>query len=194
MTLYFASHNLHKVEEIRAILPAGIELKSLVDLNQVKEIPETGSTIAENSMLKAQYVYAHYGVSCFADDTGLEVTALNDAPGIYSARYAGLQKNSEDNMNLLLQNLDGIEDRSARFKTVITYLTETGAIHQFTGTVEGKITLQKSGTSGFGYDPIFLPEGYDQTFAEMPLTLKNEISHRGKAFKALVQFLKTEMS
>ena len=189
MTIYFATHNQNKVKEIAKLLPKGMELRSLDDLGLHEDIPETANTIEGNSLMKTEYVFNKHGVACFGDDTGLEVDALNGEPGVFSARYAGPQKNSEDNMHLLLSKLEGSQNRSARFKTVITFIDEEGTSTQFTGIAEGSITLKKSGNEGFGYDPIFQPEGYSITFAEMSAEEKNKISHRGKAFTQLVNFL-----
>ena len=188
MKLVFATNNLNKLKEVQSILPEHIELLSLKDIGCHEDIPETQDTIEGNAIQKADYLKTHYGYDCFADDTGLEVKALNGEPGVYSARYAGPQRNAEDNMNKLLNNLESKEDRSAQFKTVIALILN-GEQHTFTGICKGKITISKSGNKGFGYDPIFKPEGYQQTFAEMDLDLKNEIGHRGKAVKQLVAFL-----
>ncbi|MEQ8472796.1 MAG: non-canonical purine NTP diphosphatase [Marinoscillum sp.] len=192
MKLYFATHNENKLREISKLLPTGLELLGLNDLNLHEDIPETADTIAGNSLMKTQYVYQKHHVACFGDDTGLEVKALNGEPGVYSARYAGEQKNSNDNMDLLLSKLSGIENRSARFVTIITYITEEGKTHQFIGKAEGKITTSRSGQEGFGYDPIFQPDGFDVTFAEMSAEEKNKISHRAKAFQQLIEFLSKE--
>ena len=192
MILYFASHNQNKVKEIAKLLPQGMELRSLDDLNLHEDIPETASTIEGNSLMKTEYVYKKHRVACFGDDTGLEVDALNGEPGVYSARYAGPQKSSEDNMSLLLSKLEGVQNRKARFKTVITFFDENGEISQFTGIATGGITNTKSGSEGFGYDPSFQPDGYPVTFAEMSAEDKNKISHRGKAFEQLVNFLKNK--
>jgi XTP/dITP diphosphohydrolase len=187
-TLCFATNNAHKLEEIQAILGASFELLSLNDIHCKEELPETGNTLEANSLQKAKYLYDNYQVDCFADDTGLEVHALGGEPGVYSARYAGLQRSHTDNVNLLLKNLVNKPDRSARFRTVIT-LIQNGNITQFEGIVNGKIIEDLRGTEGFGYDPIFIPEGYDRTFAEMSLMEKGEISHRGRAFEKLVTYL-----
>jgi len=184
----FATNNGHKLEEIQAILGNNFELLSLKDINCQEELPETGNTLEANSLQKAKYLYDNYQIDCFADDTGLEVHALGGEPGVYSARYAGLQRSSVDNVNLLLKNLINKSDRSARFRTVIT-LIQNGTITQFEGIVNGKIIDDLRGTEGFGYDPIFIPDGYDKTFAEMSLSQKGEISHRGIAFQKLIKFL-----
>ena len=186
--LCFATNNAHKIEEIQAILGDSFELLSLNDIHCQEELPETGNTLEANSLQKAKYLYDNYQIDCFADDTGLEVQALGGKPGVYSARYAGSQRSHADNINLLLKNLVGITNRSARFRTVIT-LIQNGKITQFEGIVNGKIIDELKGTQGFGYDPIFIPEGYDRTFAEMDLIEKGVISHRGRAFQQLVEFL-----
>ncbi|MEQ8365002.1 MAG: RdgB/HAM1 family non-canonical purine NTP pyrophosphatase [Cyclobacteriaceae bacterium] len=191
MELYFASHNANKLVEIQKILPSFISLKNLDDLGLTEEIVEDGKTIEENSLIKASYVFKNYHVACFADDTGLEVNVLNGEPGVYSARYAGAQKNSGDNMDLLLDKLADKTDRSAHFKTVITFISSAKESIQFEGIVKGHILNEKKGIGGFGYDPIFVPEGYDTTFAEMDLSEKNKISHRALAFQKLVSHLET---
>lgn len=188
MKLVFATHNPNKFKEVKVLLPSYIELVSLTDIGCHTEIPETAETLVGNAQLKADFVTQHYGLSCFADDTGLLVDALNGAPGVYSARYAGEQKSAEDNMNKLLLALKNKNSRAARFKTVIALnLNEKHKV--FMGVVEGQITSTKSGKKGFGYDPIFQPEGYDKTFAELPLETKNKISHRAKAIEQLVEYL-----
>ncbi len=187
--LCFATNNAHKVAEIQAILGNSFELLSLKDIHCKEELPETGNTLEANSLQKAKYLYDNYHVDCFADDTGLEVHALGGEPGVYSARYAGEQRSHADNINLLLKNLVNKSDRSARFRTVIT-LIQDGNITQFEGIVNGKIIEDLRGTEGFGYDPVFIPEGFNRTFAEMTLIEKGEISHRGRAFQKLVDFLK----
>lgn len=189
MKLVFATHNNNKLREVQSLLPSSITLLSLTDINCIEEIAETGTTLQENAQLKADYVTKNYNYPCFADDTGLEVDALNGAPGVYSARYAGEQCNAEDNMNKLLTALEKEPNRAARFKTVIA-LNLPKEQKQFTGIAEGEITLEKYGRKGFGYDPIFRPKGYPNTFAELPLEEKNSISHRGKAVTLLVNYLK----
>lgn len=189
MKLVFASNNKNKIKEIQQLLPDSIQILSLEAIGCHEEIPETADTIEGNAILKANYVTEKYGYDCFADDTGLEVAALNGEPGVYSARYAGEQRNAEDNMNLLLANLNQKDNRSAQFKTVIA-LNINGTQHLFTGIAKGKITTEKSGSQGFGYDPIFQPEGYNETFAELALETKNQISHRGKATQLLISYLK----
>ncbi len=188
MKLVFATNNLNKLKEVQSLIPSKIELLSLADIGCTEDIPETTPTIEGNAMQKAQYIKQKYGYDCFADDTGLEVTALDGAPGVYSARYAGKAKDSNANMNKLLDELQKKEDRSAQFKTVIA-LELNNKLETFTGICEGKITLDKKGDGGFGYDPIFQPDGYSKTFAELPLDEKNKISHRGKAVQQLVDFL-----
>jgi XTP/dITP diphosphohydrolase len=190
MTLCFATNNIHKVKEIQALLGTTFNLQSLHDIGCVEELAEDQDTLEGNSLQKAQYVFDHYQVACFADDTGLEVEALNGAPGVYSARYAGAQRNANDNMRLLLKNLQGKDNLNARFRTVIT-LIMPASTHQFEGILNGTITFEKRGTQGFGYDPIFVPDGYQQTLAELDLTEKNKISHRARAIQKLVLFLKT---
>lgn len=188
MKLVFASNNKNKINEIQSILNGSIQLLSLEDIGCHEEIPETANTIEGNAILKANYVTEKYGYDCFADDTGLEVTALNGEPGVYSARYAGEQKNADDNMNKLLNSLIDKEDRSAQFKTVIA-LNLNGEQHLFTGIAKGEITSNKTGNNGFGYDPIFQPENYSETFAELASDVKNKISHRAKATQQLIDYL-----
>lgn len=188
MKLVFATHNLNKLQEVRMLLPQSIDLLSLDDLGCTNDIAETATTLAGNAQIKADFVWEKYRVPCFSDDTGLEVNALNGAPGVYSARYAGPQKNAQDNMNKLLSELENHTDKSAQFKTVIA-LNLNGKQHLFTGIVRGTIIAEKRGTQGFGYDPIFVPEGYDATFAEMTLAEKALLSHRGKALQQLIDFL-----
>lgn len=190
----FATNNKHKLEEVRNILGPGFEIVSLSDIGCHADIPETGTTLEENAMIKARYVYENYGISVFADDTGLEVEALGGEPGVYSARYAGGEgHDSEANMRKLLQNMEGKENRRARFRTVIAYILENadGTLERgsMDGIVGGKITLEKRGASGFGYDPVFLPDGYSETFAEMPAEVKNTISHRARAVEKFARFL-----
>ncbi len=188
MKLVFASNNLNKIKEIQSILNGSIQLLSLEEIGCNEEIPETANTIEGNTILKANYVTEKYGYDCFADDTGLEVTALNGEPGVYSARYAGEQRDSNDNMNKLLDSLKDKSDRSAQFKTVIA-LNIKGKQHLFTGIAKGEITFDKAGNHGFGYDPIFQPESYKETFAELSSEIKNKISHRAKATQQLIDFL-----
>jgi XTP/dITP diphosphohydrolase len=188
MQLVFASNNKHKIQEIQALVPTDFQILSLEDIGCFEEIPETANTIEGNAILKANYVTDNYGYPCFADDTGLEVDALLGAPGVYSARYAGEQKNAEDNMNKLLHELGYITNRKAQFKTVIC-LNINGTQQLFTGIINGKIIHEKTGLNGFGYDPIFVADGSDKTFAELSLQEKASISHRGIAVTQLLAFL-----
>ena len=187
--LIFATNNAHKLEEISSILGEKIELLSLKDIDCSTDIPETADTLEGNAMQKAEYIYQNYGVDCFADDTGLEVEALNGAPGVFSARYAGDGHNSEANMQKLLQNMQGITNRKAQFRTVICLIMD-GKRHLFEGVCKGEIIKEKRGGAGFGYDPIFKPEGYEKTFAELGNEIKNKISHRAKAVEMLCKYLK----
>jgi XTP/dITP diphosphohydrolase len=188
MQLVFATNNLNKLKEVQVLIPSYVKLLSLKDIGCFEDVPETQTTIEGNAKQKAEYIKLHYGFDCFADDTGLEVEALNNEPGVYSARYAGEQRDANDNMNLLLKNLTDKANRSAQFKTVIA-LHLNGKLESFTVVCKGTITKEKSGAKGFGYDPIFKPEGFEQTFAEMDLELKNTIGHRGKAVAQLIVFL-----
>jgi XTP/dITP diphosphohydrolase len=187
MKLIFASHNAHKATEIQRILPSWIEIKTLSDLHYMDEIPENEATIEGNSQFKARFIHEKFEQNCFADDTGLEISSLNGRPGVHSARYAGEQRDSNDNMNKVLEELALMSDRSAQFKTVITLYWE-GAEHQFEGIVRGQIATLKTGSEGFGYDPIFIPEGETRSFAEMTLEEKNQYSHRARAIEKLVAF------
>lgn len=188
--LVFATNNAHKLDEISSILGDKIELLSLKDINCHVDIPETADTLEGNAMLKAAYIYENYGLDCFADDTGLEVEALDGAPGVFSARYAeGEGHNAEANMQKLLQNMQGIQNRKAQFRTAICLILD-GKKHLFEGIVKGEIIKEKRGGSGFGYDPIFVPEGYTKTFAELGNETKNKISHRAQAVEKLCRFLK----
>ena len=190
MRLCFATNNDHKLTEVRALLPASIELLSLRDIGCHEELPETQDTLEGNARQKAEYVWEHYGVACFADDTGLEVTALHGAPGVYSARYAGPQRRTEDNVQKLLQELHGAPDRSAAFRTVVALVQPGTGTLEFAGEVRGTITEALRGVDGFGYDPVFQPaEGDGRTFAEMSLAEKNAISHRARAVAGLVRYL-----
>lgn len=184
-----ATNNAHKLKEIAAILGQEIELLSLKDIQCFADIPETADTLEGNARQKAMYIYENYGMDCFADDTGLEVEALGGAPGVFSARYAGEGHDSEANMQKLLKELAGKENRKAQFRTVIC-LIRNGKEHLFEGIVKGEIIQEKRGGEGFGYDPIFVPEGYDLTFAELGDDVKNTISHRARAVEKLCQFLK----
>ena len=222
MKIVFATNNQHKLSEIRSILGDSIEVLSLKDIGCDVDIPETGTTLEENAIQKAQYVYDNYHIDCFADDTGLEVDALNGAPGVYSARYASMaglpsetsqtsststastpaSHDSEANMARLLRELGNNNNRRARFRTVIALIqkknvcpcgcTAIKEIHQFEGIFEGQIICERRGGEGFGYDPIFQPDGYDQTFAELGMDIKNHISHRARATQKLAEFLKSE--
>ena len=188
--LVFATNNAHKLDEISSILGEKVELLSLKDIHCHVDIPETADTLEGNAMLKAEYIYKNYGLDCFADDTGLEVEALNGAPSVYSARYAGGEEhNAEANMQKLLQNMQGVQNRKAQFRTAICLILD-GKKHLFEGIVKGEIIKEKRGSSGFGYDPIFVPEGYTKTFAELGNETKNKISHRALAVEKLCRFLK----
>ena len=205
MKIVFATNNKHKLSEIRDILGDGFEVLSLKDIGCDVDIPETGQTLDENALQKAQYVYDHYHIDCFADDTGLEVDALDGAPGVYSARYANMEDptaeshDAEANMTRLLRELGENNNRKARFRTVIALIqkrdvcpcgcTSIKEIHKFEGIVEGEIIRERRGGEGFGYDPIFQPDGYDQTFAELGMEIKNHISHRARAVAKLAEFL-----
>lgn len=189
MKLCFATNNPHKLEEVADLLGAEFELLTLRDVGCTDDIPETGDTLEANSLLKAQYVWERYGIPCFADDSGLEVEALGGAPGVYSARFAGQHGNHLANNLLLLQKLEGQTNRSAQFRAVVT-LIQDATPQQFEGVVRGRIRHQMSGAEGFGYDPVFEPEGFDRTFAEMTLAEKNTLSHRARAMAALCNFLK----
>src|SRR5688572_18915900 len=188
MKLCFATNNSHKLEEVRHAINH-FQIVSVDEINCFEELPETRDTLEGNSLQKAEYVFDRYKVPCFADDTGLEVEALNNAPGVYSARYAGPQRNADDNMNLLLKNLQGKTNLNARFRTVISLVGLQSSPVLLEGIVSGVIVLERRGTSGFGYDPIFLPEGYAKTFAEMSMDEKNELSHRARAVKKLEAYL-----
>jgi XTP/dITP diphosphohydrolase len=190
MQLVFATNNQNKLKEVQALVPKHITLLSLADINCNEDIPETQATIEGNAKQKADYIKTQYGYDCFADDTGLEVDALDGAPGVYSARYAGPERDATANMDRLLKELFNKDNRAAQFKTVIA-LHLNGAFHEFTGLCRGKIINEKRGDQGFGYDPIFQPEGYESTFAQMDLSLKNKIGHRGKAIRKLIDYLKS---
>lgn len=189
-TLVFATNNKHKLDEVRKITSGLVNIVSLEDIDCHDDIPETSDTLEGNALQKAEYIKEHYGLDCFADDTGLEVEALNNAPGVFSARYAGPGHDSESNMNKLLEEMNNIENRKARFRTVIALLLNDKQ-YVFEGIVNGEITKEKRGTTGFGYDPIFIPDNYTQTFAEMGNDIKNTISHRAEAVKKLSAFLST---
>lgn len=184
----FATNNTNKIKEISRLLPADFHVLSLAEIGCLEELAEDQDTLEGNSFQKADYVNKQYHVSCFADDTGLEVFALNGEPGVFSARYAGKHRNNDDNIDLLLGKLNKESSRSAQFRTVITLIIE-GEVHQFEGIVKGHISLDRQGEGGFGYDPIFIPEGEERTFAQMNLDEKNKISHRGLAVKKLINYL-----
>ena len=186
--LVFATNNTHKLEEIKAILGDKVEILSLADIDCHSDIPETADTLEGNARQKSMFIYEHYGLDCFADDTGLEVDCLNGAPGVFSARYAGDGHDSQANMEKLLREMNGKTNRKARFRTVIS-LIENGEEHQFEGIVNGKIIEKKRGETGFGYDPIFRPDGYEETFAELGNEIKNKISHRANAVASLCEYL-----
>ncbi len=190
-SLVFATGNQHKLEEVQGLLGKDFALSCLKDVGITEEIPEDAFTLHENALQKARYVYARCGCACFADDTGLEIEALNGEPGVFSARYAGSQKDSVANMQLVLQKLSGIANRKAQFRTVIAYIDAMGNEFLFEGKVEGQIIETPTGAAGFGYDPIFVPMGYVETFAELPMEVKNSMSHRGRAIQKLVDFLCT---
>lgn len=189
MKLVFATNNKHKLQEVRDIIGSGVEVLSLNDIDCHDDIPETADTLQGNALIKARYIYEKYGIDCFADDTGLEVEALGGEPGVYSARYAGEECDSEANMHKLLHNLTGKKNRNAQFRTVIALIID-GKEMLFNGIVKGTITEEKCGTSGFGYDPVFIPEGFSESFAQMDSATKNSISHRYRATKELSNYLK----
>ena len=191
MKLVFATNNKHKLEEVRAILGNRIEVLSLNDINCHDDIPETADTLEGNALIKARYIHDKFGVDCFADDTGLEVESLNGEPGVYSARYAGEECNPEANMYKLLQNLTGKNNRNAQFRTVIALIIQ-GEEKLFNGIVKGTISNEKMGNAGFGYDPIFIPEGFSESFAQMTSDMKNSISHRYRATEELSKYLKQQ--
>ncbi|WKK67431.1 non-canonical purine NTP diphosphatase [Lutimonas zeaxanthinifaciens] len=189
MKIVFATNNKHKVKEIKDLLPSGIQVMTLDEIGCNEEIEETAATLEGNAKIKSDHVKEEYGYDCFADDTGLEVEVLEGAPGVYSARYAGENATFEENVNKLLDALEGQSNRKARFRTVIS-LNINGEQQYFEGVCNGEIELSAKGSQGFGYDPVFKPDGYDQTFAEMDLSTKGRISHRGRAVQKLVEFLK----
>ncbi|MBA4239887.1 MAG: non-canonical purine NTP pyrophosphatase [Sphingobacteriaceae bacterium] len=190
MKLIFATHNKNKLKEVKSLVPSSIELLSLDEINFHNEIEETADTIEGNALLKAKTIFEKTGINCFADDSGLLVDALNGAPGVYSARYAGEQKNDQDNMRKLLQELKDNPNRNAHFKTAMALIID-GKDYLFEGKIEGKIITEKLGANGFGYDPIFVPDGYNETFAQLDSETKNKISHRAKAIKQLLEFINT---
>ncbi len=189
MKLVFATHNQNKVKEISALLPDHFHVLSLDEIDFRDEIPETARTLEGNASIKAQTIYDQIGVNCFADDSGLEIDALHMEPGVHSARYAGEQRNDDANMDLVLERLHGKSNRTAQFRTVIILIID-GTAHSFEGIIRGTITEEKRGKEGFGYDPIFKPDGFNKTFAQMGMTEKNAISHRSRAFEKMINFLK----
>lgn len=190
--IVFATNNMHKLFEIRSILKNEFEVLSLSDIGYYDDIPETGNTLAKNASQKSHTIYNQFNLDCFSDDTGLDIDALNGEPGVYSARYSGKNASYDDNVNKVLNKLDGVENRKAAFRTVISLIFD-GKEYQFEGRVSGHITIEKHGNGGFGYDPIFQPDGFDTTFAEMPLEIKNKISHRAKAIEKLVISLNEQL-
>lgn len=188
-SICFATNNQHKLEEVRHALVPDFLVLSLQEINCNEELPETGNTLQANALQKADHVFKNYGIACFADDTGLEVEVLNNEPGVYSARYAGPQRNNEQNIDLLLANLKNKNNRRAQFRTVICWRTTSGAQY-FEGIVKGEIIEARRGNAGFGYDAVFVPDGFTKTFAEMSMEEKNQLSHRGQAVKKLTTFLK----
>lgn len=193
-TIVFASHNAHKTEEMRRICGERFRIVSLADLGCDTDIPENGLTLEENAEAKARWVYERYGMECFADDTGLEVDALGGAPGVHTARFAGPECDARANVDLLLERLRGVSDRRARFRTVIAHMDASGVLRLFHGTAEGSIAEARRGVAGFGYDPVFVPEGSVLSFAEMGADEKNAISHRGRATAGLITFLQSTLS
>lgn len=189
MSLIFATNNKHKLEEIAHLTEGIIEVKGLSQVGIAEEIPETHETLIENAIEKATFIHEKYGFDCFADDTGLEIDVLDGRPGVYSARYAGENCTFEDNVNKVLSEMGDTKNRKARFRTIIA-LIQNGKTHTFEGFVDGQIIKDKKGVKGFGYDPVFVPEGYEQTFAEMDLELKNTISHRARALQKFLTYLK----
>jgi len=188
MKICFATNNKKKIEEVKAALGSEFQIVSLEEIGCHEELPETGNTLEFNAFQKARYVKENYGVDCFADDTGLEVNALGSEPGVFSGRYAGEPRSDERNMDKLLKNLEGKTDRTAQFRTVIALILD-GSEYQFEGIAKGEILSERTGTGGFGYDPIFRPDGFSKSFAELTMEEKNQISHRGKAVKLLIDFL-----
>ena len=193
MKIVFATNNPNKLAEIRQLMPEGIEILSLKDINCLEELPETSDTLEDNAAQKAYYVYDNYGHNCFSDDTGLEIEVLDGRPGVYSARYAGPECRAEDNIQKILAEMKGEVNRDASFRTIISLVID-GREFQFEGQIEGQIIPEKWGDQGFGYDPIFLPDGYEESFAQMTVEEKNIISHRGLAVKKLIQFLQKELN
>ena len=195
MKIVFATNNQNKLAEIRQLMPEGIEILSLKDINCLEDLPETSDTLEDNATQKAFYVFDNYRHNCFADDTGLEIVALDGRPGVYSARYAGTEANDADNVDKLLRNLEGILEskRQARFRCVLCLIDKDGGTYYFEGACEGYIGIKPRGESGFGYDPIFLPVGYESSFAELGESIKSELSHRAKAVIACKQFFKKKL-
>lgn len=191
MKICFATNNKNKIKELRVLAGEKHEILSLSDISCFDELPETKDTLAGNSEQKARFIFENYGVACFADDTGLLVEALNQAPGVYSARYAGPECDSEKNMQKLLFEMQDVENRKAKFQTVITYIDKKGVATAFEGEIKGTIAKKKSGTDGFGYDPLFIPENQTKSFSEMSMNEKNSVSHRARAVKKLIEFLNT---
>ncbi len=192
-TIVFASHNSHKVEEMRRICGPAFRLLSLADMGCTTDIPEDGDTLESNALAKARWVHERYGVECFADDTGLEVDALDGRPGVHTARFAGPECDTVANVDLLLRLLEGRSDRAARFRTVVAHIAADGTERTFHGTCEGRIATERHGAAGFGYDPVFVPDGGERTFAQMPPAEKNAISHRGRATALLIDFLQSTL-
>jgi len=190
MYVCFATNNENKLIEIRRLLGDRFRVSGLADMGISEDIPETGATLEENSRIKAEYIFSKFHMAVFSDDSGLEVEALDGRPGVYSARFSGPEKDDQKNIDYLLELMDGISNRTARFRTVVTFIDESGETFMFEGIVRGRITSQPSGASGFGYDPVFIPEGHRRTFAEMSLTEKNKISHRARAVEKLIKHLK----
>lgn len=189
MQICFASHNENKVKEMNEIMPEGFSLVGLNELGILEDIEETGDTLEKNSKIKASYVYERHKMPVFADDSGLLVASLNGEPGVVSARYAGPERDDQKNMDLLLQKLEASTDRAAEFQTIISFIDEGGELRQFKGSIAGTILKEKRGSGGFGYDPIFQPDGYHQTFAELSSDIKNRISHRAKAVQSFLEYL-----
>lgn len=192
MKLVFATNNAYKLEEIRTALPPTFEIAGLKEIGITEEISETASTLEGNAIQKARYIYNKLSTSCFADDTGLEVEVLDNRPGVLSARYAGNECNSEKNINKVLAEMAGEKNRKAKFRTIIAFIHEK-QIYCFEGQIQGEISTEKRGEEGFGYDPIFIPQGYNKTFAQMSLFEKNKISHRSKALEKFISFIHSEM-
>jgi len=192
MKLLFATANKNKANEIQALMPSGIEILSLADLDFNEEVPETADTLEENAKMKAAYVYERFGLNCFADDTGLEIDALNGEPGVFSARFAGSQRSDSDNIAKVLDKLQNSQNRDARFRTVISLIID-GEFYEFEGIVNGEIRTLPKGENGFGYDPIFEPEGCGNTFAELSMDEKNNRSHRARAFQKLIDFVQNQL-